>query len=34
MESDDEDDGAVEIGAGLIPADVLNDMIAELNVAE
>jgi hypothetical protein len=34
VELDDEDDGAVEIGAGSIPADVLNDMIAELNAAE
>jgi hypothetical protein len=29
VELDDKDDGAVEIRAGLIPADVLNDMIAE-----
>ena len=34
MESDDKDDGAVENGAGSIPADVINDMIAELNAAE
>jgi hypothetical protein len=34
VESDDKDDGAVEIGAGSILADVLNDMIAELNAAE
>ncbi len=34
MESNGEVDGAVEIGAGLIPADVLNDMIAKLNAAE
>jgi hypothetical protein len=34
VESDDKDDEAVEIGAGSIPVDVLNDMIAELNAAE
>ncbi len=34
VELDDKDDGAVEIGAGLIPADVLNDMIAKLNAVE
>jgi hypothetical protein len=34
VESDDKDDGAVEIGAGSIPADVLNEMIAESNAAE
>jgi hypothetical protein len=34
VELDDKDDGAVEIGAGLILADVLNDMIAKLNAAE
>ncbi len=34
VESDDKDDGAVEIGVGSIPVDVLNDMIAELNAAE
>jgi hypothetical protein len=33
VELDDKDDGAVEVGVGLIPADVLNDMIAKLNAA-
>jgi hypothetical protein len=34
VKSDDKDDGAVEIGAGSIPADVLKDMISKLNAVE